>query len=165
MAGTLDSTDWALLAELQRNARASIAELARAVSMSASAVTERVRRLEQTGVVRGYRAELDLGAAGYPVLAFVRLKYPHGNYKPFHDLVAKRVEILEAHHVTGDDCFVIKVAARSMSHLEETVGAIAGLGAVSTSVVYSTTLAGRLLTGPAAQPHRQGRSNGGGASA
>jgi Lrp/AsnC family leucine-responsive transcriptional regulator len=157
----LDSTDWALLTELQRNARASIAELSRAVSMSASAVTERIRRLEHAGVVRGYRAELDLDVLGYPVLAFVRLKYPHGNYKPFRDLVERRVEILEAHHVTGDDCFVLKVAAHSMSHLEEVVGAIAGLGGVSTSVVYSTTLAGRVLTGPPGQ----GKSNGGGVSA
>jgi Lrp/AsnC family leucine-responsive transcriptional regulator len=148
MTATLDSTDWALLAELQHNARASIAELARVVSMSASAVTERIRRLESAGILRGYRAELDLAAAGYPLLAFVRLKYPHGNYKPFHDLVARRTEVLEAHHVTGDDCFVLKVAARSMPHLEEVVGAIAGLGAVSTSVVYSTTLASRVLTGP-----------------
>jgi Lrp/AsnC family transcriptional regulator, leucine-responsive regulatory protein len=176
MTVTLDSTDWALLAELQRDARASVAQLARAVSMSASAVTERMRRLEQRGVVRGYRAELDLAAVGYPVLAFVRLKYPHGNYKPFHDLVGARTEILEAHHVTGDDCFVIKVAARSMPHLEEVVGAIASLGGVSTSVVYSTSLPGRVLTGPpgdrpggerrgGASQARQGRSKGGGAAA
>jgi len=170
MTVTLDSTDWALLAELQRNARASVTQLAQAVSMSASAVTERVRRLEQAGVIRGYRAELDLAAVGYAVLAFVRLKYPHGNYKPFHDLAASRTEILEAHHVTGDDCFVLKVAARSMAHLEEVVGAIAGLGGVSTSVVYSTSLPGRVLTGPAADPDgrrspRQGRSKGGGAAA
>lgn len=130
-----------------------MAELARTVSMSASAVTDRVRRLEESGIIRGYRADLDLGAVGLPVLAFVRLRYPHGNYKPFHDFVAKRAEILEAHHVTGDDCFVIKVAARSMPHLEEVVGAIAGLGAVSTSVVYSTSLSGRIV---------QGSSNGAG---
>lgn len=159
VAVALDDTDWAILAALQCHARATIAELARTVSMSASAVTERVRRLEQSGVIRGYRADLDLGALGYPVLAFVRLKYPHGNYKPLHDLVEKRQEILEAHHVTGDDCFVLKVAARSMSHLEEAVGAIAGLGSVSTSVVYSTSLASRTMR-PA-----QGRSNGGGTSA
>src|SRR5215813_12647963 len=126
----LDATDWALLRELQRNARASMSELARTVSMSASAVTERVRRLEDAGVLRGYRAEVNLPLVGLPILAFVRLRYPHGNYKPLHDLVAKRTEILEAHHVTGDDCFVLKVAARSMPHLEEVVGAISGLGGV-----------------------------------
>lgn len=143
----LDATDWALLAELQRNGRASLSELARTVSMSASAVTERVRRLEEHGVVRGYRAEIDLALVGYPILAFVRLRYPHGNYKPLHDLVAKRAEILEAHHVTGDDCFVLRVAARSMPHLEEVVGAISGLGGVNTSIVYSTAFTGRIVEG------------------
>jgi len=160
---TLDATDWALLAELQRNARASMSELARTVSMSASAVTERVRRLEDSGVLRGYRAEVDLALVGYPILAFVRLRYPHGNYKPLHDLVAKRTEILEAHHVTGDDCFVLKVAARSMPHLEEVVGAISGLGGVSTSIVYSTTFTGRVIQDGSSKPG-QGRSAGGGTS-
>jgi Lrp/AsnC family transcriptional regulator, leucine-responsive regulatory protein len=160
---TLDATDWALLAELQRNARASMSELARTVSMSASAVTERVRRLEDSGVLRGYRAEVDLALVGYPILAFVRLRYPHGNYKPLHDLVAKRTEILEAHHVTGDDCFVLKVAARSMPHLEEVVGAISGLGGVSTSIVYSTAFTGRVIQDGGSKPG-QGRSAGGGTS-
>ena len=154
----LDATDWALLRALQVNARASMSELARTVSMSASAVTERVRRLEDAGVLRGYRAEVNLPLVGLPILAFVRLRYPHGNYKPLRDLVDKRTEILEAHHVTGDDCFVLKVAARSMPHLEEIVGAISGLGGVSTSVVYSTPFIGRVIDG-------QGNSNGGGMSA
>ena len=154
----LDATDWALLRALQVNARASMSELARTVSMSASAVTERVRRLEDAGVLRGYRAEVNLPLVGLPILAFVRLRYPHGNYKPLRDLVDKRTEILEAHHVTGDDCFVLKVAARSMPHLEEIVGAISGLGGVSTSIVYSTPFTGRVIDA-------QGNSNGGGVSA
>ncbi|MEU9336353.1 Lrp/AsnC family transcriptional regulator [Streptomyces sp. NPDC048290] len=135
-----DATDWRILEVLQRDGRASYAELARAVAMSPSAVTERVRRLEEAGVIQGYAAVVDPERLGLGVLAFVRLRYPHGNYKPFHDLVAATPEILEAHHVTGDDCFVIKVAARSMRHLEEVTGRIAGLGAVTTSVVYSSPL-------------------------
>ncbi len=82
---------------------------------------------------------------GLPILAFVRLRYPTGNYKPFHDLVEATPEILEAHHVTGDDCFVIKVAARSMSHLEEVSGRIGALGSVTTSIVYSSPLSRRPL--------------------
>ncbi|MFG2264527.1 Lrp/AsnC family transcriptional regulator [Streptomyces sp. NPDC048720] len=140
-----DATDWRILDVLQRDGRASYAELARAVSMSPSAVTERVRRLEEGGVIRGYAAVVDPERLGLPILAFVRLRYPHGNYKPFHDLVAATPEILEAHHVTGDDCFVIKVAARSMPHLEEISGRIGGLGSVTTSVVYSSPLPGRPL--------------------
>ncbi|MDT0451092.1 Lrp/AsnC family transcriptional regulator [Streptomyces hesseae] len=135
-----DATDWRILDALQSNGRAGYAELARAVNMSASAVTERVRRLEEAGVIEGYTAVVDPERLGLPVLAFVRLRYPNGNYKPFHDLLDSTPEILEAHHVTGDDCFVLKVAARSMRHLEEVAGRIGGLGAVTTSVVYSSPL-------------------------
>lgn len=142
---SLDATDWRLLAALQEDGRASYAELARTVSMSPSAVTERVRRLEEAGVISGYAAVVDPERVGLPVLAMVRLRYPTGNYKPFHDLLDTTPEVLEAHHVTGDDCFVMKVAARSMRHLEEVAGRIAGLGAITTSVVYSSPLPRRPL--------------------
>ncbi|WP_449657323.1 Lrp/AsnC family transcriptional regulator [Streptomyces chisholmiae] len=145
---SLDETDIRLLAALQRDGRASYAELARAVAMSASAVTERVRRLEESGVISGYAAVVDPERLGLDILAFVRLRYPTGHYKPFHDLVASTPEIVEAHHVTGEDCFVLKVLARSMRHLEGVTGRIAGLGSVTTSVVYSSPLAGRPITPP-----------------
>ncbi|MFD7510605.1 MULTISPECIES: Lrp/AsnC family transcriptional regulator [Streptomyces] len=135
-----DAVDWRILDALQRDGRASFTDLARAVAMSPSAVTERVRRLEEAGVISGYTAVVDPEKVGLTILAFVRLRYPNSNYKPFHDLVGAMPEILEAHHVTGDDCFVIKVAARSMRHLEEISGRIGGLGPVTTSVVYSSPL-------------------------
>ncbi|RSS80379.1 Lrp/AsnC family transcriptional regulator [Streptomyces sp. WAC06614] len=141
-----DATDWRILTALQQDGRASFTELARTVSMSASAVTERVRRLEEAGVITGYTAVVDPERLGKAILALVRLRYPHGNYKPFHDLLETTPDILEAHHVTGDDCFVLKVAARSMSHLEEITGRIAGLGPVTTSIVYSSPLPRRPLS-------------------
>jgi Lrp/AsnC family leucine-responsive transcriptional regulator len=141
----LDETDWQILGVLQRDARTSFAELARQVAMSPSAVTERVRRLEETGVIVGYRAELDPARVGLGILALVRLRYPTGNYRPFHALLDSTPEIVEAHHVTGEDCFVLKVLARDMRHLEEVTGRIAGLGPVTTSVVYSSPLLGRDL--------------------
>jgi Lrp/AsnC family leucine-responsive transcriptional regulator len=146
---TVDSTDWRILGELQKDGRASYADLARAVAMSPSAVAERVRRLEETGVIAGYRATVDPGRVGLDVMAFVRLRYPTGNYRPFHALLDSTPEIMEAHHVTGEDCFVLKVVARSMRHLEEVTGRIAGLGPVTTSVVYSSPLPGRAVSLPA----------------
>lgn len=141
----LDDADRRILAELQRNGRATFAELGRAVALSASAVTERVRRLEAAGVVSGYTAVVDPERLGLTVLAFVRLRYPHGNYRPFHALLDSTPEIVEAHHVTGEDCFVLKVSTRSMRHLEEVTGRIAGLGPVTTSVVYSSPLPRRAV--------------------
>ena len=146
----MDRTDWRLLEELQRDGRASFADLARAVAMSPSAVAERVRRLEEAGVIAGYRATVDPERVGLQVMAFVRLRYPTGNYRPFHALLDSTPEIVEAHHVTGEDCFVLKVLARSMRHLEEVTGRIAGLGSVTTSVVYSSPLTGRAISGPPA---------------
>ncbi|MEV6247438.1 Lrp/AsnC family transcriptional regulator [Streptomyces sp. NPDC051742] len=143
---TPDATDWRIIEALQSEGRASFAELARTVSMSPSAVTERVRRLEEAGVITGYTAIVDQDRLGLAILAFVRLRYPHGNYKPFHDLIDTTPEVLEAHHVTGDDCFVLKVTARSMRHLEEITGKISTLGAVTTSVVYSSPLPRRSLS-------------------
>ncbi|MFD7974953.1 Lrp/AsnC family transcriptional regulator [Streptomyces sp. NPDC059071] len=143
---TPDATDWRILDALQAQGRASFAELARAVSMSPSAVTERVRRLEEAGVIAGYTAIIDQERLGLPILAFVRLRYPNANYKPFHDLIATTPEVLEAHHVTGDDCFVLKVAARSMRHLEEISGKVGALGSVTTSVVYSSPLPRRPIS-------------------
>ncbi|GAA0421925.1 Lrp/AsnC family transcriptional regulator [Streptomyces luteireticuli] len=141
-----DATDWHILDALQSNGRVGYAELARIVNMSPSAVTERVRRLEEAGVIEGYAAVVNPERLGLPVLAFVRLRYPNGNYKPFHDLLDTTPEVLEAHHVTGDDCFVLKVSARSMRHLEEVAGRIGALGAVTTSVVYSSPLPRRAVS-------------------
>lgn len=146
---TLDRTDWLLLDALQNDGRASFADLARVAAMSPSAVAERVRRLEEAGVIAGYRATVDPGAVGLGIMAFVRLRYPTGNYRPFHALLDSTTEIVEAHHVTGEDCFVLKVMARSMRHLEEVTGRIAGLGAVTTSVVYSSPLVSRPIAAPA----------------
>jgi Lrp/AsnC family leucine-responsive transcriptional regulator len=142
---SLDLVDQAILAELQRNGRVSVADLARRVSLSASSTADRLRRLVDDGVITGYTALLDPEALGYPVTAFVRLRYPLGNYKPLHDLLDATPEVVEAHHVTGDDCFILKLLARSMRDLERLAGRIAGLGSITTSVVYSSPLARRAL--------------------
>ncbi|MEU3051259.1 MULTISPECIES: Lrp/AsnC family transcriptional regulator [unclassified Streptomyces] len=142
-----DTTDRRILAVLQAQGRIGFTQLAREVAMSASAVTERVRRLEDAGVITGYAAVIEPERLGLPILAFVRLRYPNGNYKPFHDLLETTPEVVEAHHVTGDDCFVLKVTARSMRHLEEVSGRIGALGSVTTSVVYSSPLPRRAVGG------------------
>ncbi|AXB42611.1 Lrp/AsnC family transcriptional regulator [Amycolatopsis albispora] len=149
MTENLDATDWAILVELQRDGRLPLTELGKRVSLSASAATERVKRLEAAGVITGYRATVDLGKAGYPVLAVVRLKYPGSRHGPLHKLLAERLEILECLRTTGDDCYTLKVAAASMSQLERLMDELAQFGSTTTNVVYRQTLPFR---GPQAPP-------------
>ncbi|TDD22809.1 Lrp/AsnC family transcriptional regulator [Kribbella turkmenica] len=139
MTESLDPTDWAILAELQNDGRMSLTELGRRVNLSASATTERVRRLESAGIISGYRADVDLAKVGYPVLAVVRLKYPGNKHEPLHRLLQVRPEILECLRTTGDDCYTLKVAAASMPHLEELVNELTEFGSTTTNLVYSQT--------------------------
>ena len=97
-------------------------------------------------MVTGYSAVVDPQALGYAITAFVRLAYPTGNYKPFHAVVDTTPEIVEAHHVTGADCFIVKVVARSMPDLERIAGRLATLGGITTNVVYSSPLPRRRLS-------------------
>lgn len=117
--------------------------------MSHSATAERVRRLEEADVISGYGAHVDPERLGFAILAYLRLRYPSSVYEPLHTLLADIPEILEAHHVTGDDCFIMKVVATSMKHLEQIAGKIGSLGSVTTSVVYSSPLPHRPLIPPA----------------
>ncbi|KUG57505.1 Lrp/AsnC family transcriptional regulator [Nesterenkonia jeotgali] len=142
----LDSTDHAIIGNLQQDGRMSVAQLARAINLSPSATADRLRRLTDAGVITGYSITVDPEALGYNVTAFVRLAYLTGNYKPFHDLVDSLPEIIEAHHVTGADCFIIAVLARSMRDLERITGRLATLGGITTSVVYSSPVPSRHIT-------------------
>lgn len=148
MTETLDATDWAILAELQQDGRVALTGLGRRVKLSASAVTERVKRMENAGIITGYRATVDLDRVGFGVLAVVRLKYPGNQHQPLHRLLAERPEFLECLRTTGEDCYTIKIATTSMQHLELVVNELTGLGTTTTSIVYSQTLPLRGVGGP-----------------
>lgn len=144
---SLDATDWRLLALLQEDGRLGVAALARSVSMSASAVAERLRRLEATGVIEGYTARVDATKLGAGIVAFVRVRHQAGNHQPLRDLLATMPQVLEAHHVTGEDCFILKVVATSMAGLERTTGRLAALGPTTTNIVYSSPIPRRPVVG------------------
>ncbi|MNJ08166.1 HTH-type transcriptional regulator LrpC [compost metagenome] len=137
----LDRMDKRLLAELQVDARMSFAELGRRVGLSTPATAERVRKLEERGVLRGYRAEIDSHAIGYPVTAFIRLYVPAQSYAKVLSVLEEMPEVREAHHVTGDASFVLKVVAQSLIALETMIASFDAFGRTETSVVLSTRLA------------------------
>ncbi len=142
----LDGTDWKILELLQCDGRMSFSELGRQVSMSAPAVTERVRRLEELGVISGYRAVIDPGVLGASLQAITRIRTNHQNHDKIFKAMEKRPEIRWCHVVTGEECLVVKVACPDISALEETTGFLAGFGTTTTSVVFSTPIADAPIT-------------------
>ncbi|MGW6276947.1 Lrp/AsnC family transcriptional regulator [Kribbella sp. NPDC055071] len=141
----LDATDNAILQLLQQDGRMTTAELARAISMSPSSTADRVRRLTDLGVLQGYRALVDPVALGYPLTAFVRLRMATPAGKAFYDLLDAMPQVLEAHYVTGEDCFLLKLIARSMPDLEHLTGKFLTFGLVTTSLAYSSPVRDRPL--------------------
>jgi Lrp/AsnC family leucine-responsive transcriptional regulator len=117
----LDGIDRKILAVLAGDARTSHQAVAQAVGLSRPAVVERIRRLEQTGFIRGYAVKLDRGRAGYPVTAFVAVRYG-GAGQAGDEPGMRRLEdhpgVLECHHVAGDDCYVLKVVAPDLEGLQ-----------------------------------------------
>lgn len=141
---SLDETDRRILAELQDDARLRTSELARRVGLSAPAVADRVRRLEDTGVV-SYRAEIEPRALGYPVCTLVRVSPSSGNLHQIPLLARGIPGVTECYRVTGDDCYVIKLYLRSMDDLEAILDQFAPLGRTTTSIMHSAPVPRRPL--------------------
>jgi Lrp/AsnC family leucine-responsive transcriptional regulator len=134
----LDPIGLKILGALQADARLSFAELGRTVNLSPPAVAERVRRMEEAGIINGYHAEVNLKEIGLPVAAFIRIQVSTEKYPRLIALARKLPEVLECHHVSGSDSFILKVAVPSISHLEEVIGRLSVYGSTMTSIVLSS---------------------------
>lgn len=144
----LDSVDWQILTELQTDARLSFNELSRRVNLSAPAVTERVRRMHDSGVLTGYHAHVDPTAAGLPVTALVRMECFGARCLLRDAEVMSRPEILQLHRVTGDACCVLFVAVRSMPHFEDVIDRLSEHGRPSSTMVLSSPVWWREVSRP-----------------
>jgi len=134
----LDTTDRQIIAELAKDGRISFAELGRRVSLSSPAVTERVRRLEQTGVITGYRAEIDPRALGYSLTAIVRVKPAVRQLSKIAELAADIPQIEECLRITGEDCFYMKLHLGSIEELPSVLDRFLLYGETTTSIVNAT---------------------------
>jgi Lrp/AsnC family leucine-responsive transcriptional regulator len=143
----LDDVDWQLVEHLQADARLSYAQLGRFVSLSAPAVAERVRRLELSGVLTGYHAEVDVAKLGFPMQAVIRIIASGKLSDQIYQQVRDIPEVLECHRVTGHDSHVVRVAIRSVEHLEDILRRLAPHeGDTITSVVLNTPVKHRVIT-------------------
>jgi Lrp/AsnC family transcriptional regulator, leucine-responsive regulatory protein len=139
----LDATNISLLRELEADARLSLAELGRRVSLSSPAVADRIERLEQAGVIKGYRAEIDPRALGYELAVVIRIRPAPRELKQVAELAQRTPEVVECHRITGDDCYLMKAHVRDVEHLEEVIDVFAIYGQTTTSIVQSSPVARR----------------------
>jgi Lrp/AsnC family leucine-responsive transcriptional regulator len=145
----LDDVGKKLLSILQRDARISYAELGRQIGLSPAAAAERLRRLEEAGIIKGYRVDLDREALGFSVLAVVRLSCDGVKYRPFLKAVKTMEHVAECHHVAGGDAFILKVVAGSVEELERLVEKLLEFGVPTTSIVFSSPVVGQITDLPA----------------
>ena len=138
-----DEINGQILAELQADARLSVAELARRVRLSPPAVAERLQRLEDAGVIRGYHADVNPVAAGYPLTVVIRVRPAPRQLPKVAELAQATSEVVECHRITGEDCFLIKAHVRDVGHLEELIDSIAVYGQTTTSIIQSSPVPGR----------------------
>jgi len=141
---TLDPTSRRILQLLVADGRASYQAIADEVGLSRPAIMERVRRMEEAGYIQGYTARLDRAKLGYPVTAFVAVRYPAADgasSEPRVEEFAANPNVLECHHVAGEDCYILKVAAESLTSLEQVLRLVRESGrpaSTRTTIVLSS---------------------------
>ena len=127
-----------LLRRLVADPRVTTSEVARSIGMSAPAVRERVQRLEEAGVIRGYRLDLDPGALGWPITAYVRIRPMPGQLAKIAELAASIPQVAECHRITGEDCFILKVYLATIESMDGILDRFLAFGQTTTSLVQSS---------------------------
>jgi Lrp/AsnC family leucine-responsive transcriptional regulator len=133
-----DGVNRRILRELQSNPRLTMSELGRRVGLSSPAVTERVRRLEELGIIQGYRLDINPAALGLPIAAYVRVRPNPGQLPNIAQLAQQIPEVVECHRVTGEDCFIIKIYLPSLEQLDRILDAFLLYGTTTTSLIQSS---------------------------
>lgn len=144
----IDAVNILILDELQRDPRLSMAELGRRIGMSSPAVTERVRHLEEAGIIQGYRLEINPAALGLPIAAYVRIRPNPGQLPRVAELARQIPEVVECHRVTGEDCFVLKVHIPAIDQLDKLLDCFLLYGSTTTSIIQSSPVPLRALPLP-----------------
>lgn len=141
----LDRIDAAILRELCADARIARAELSRRVGLSAPSVADRVRRLEDTGIITGYGARVDPARLGYGLTVLIRARPLPGEMNNMIDAIRKTPQIVACDRVSGDDCFVARAHVRDVAEMEAVIDRIVPFGATNSSIVQSSPVKERLV--------------------
>jgi Lrp/AsnC family leucine-responsive transcriptional regulator len=141
----LDAYNRKILLELQYDGRISYTELGKKVGLTGPAVKERVHKLEEAGVIKGYRVRLDLSKLGYTMTAIINFKMNPGTIRKFIDELAHIPEVIEVNRITGGDNMIIKVALKETRHLEKLINRFIEYGVPTTSIVLSTPIQDKVM--------------------
>lgn len=141
---TLDETDARILAALDSDARLSMSELARLVGMSAPSVSERVRRLENSGIIRSFTVDVDPRAIGYQIRAMVRIRPLPGKLHLVERIIQERPEFIECDKITGDDPFLARLVVHSIEQMDDVLETLSEHAVTSTAVIKGTSVKRRL---------------------
>lgn len=134
----LDDVNVRLLRELQQEPRLTMSELGRRVAMSAPAVTERVRRMEEAGIILGYRLDVNPVPLGLPITVFIRIRPNPGQLPRVAELAQQIPEVVECYRITGEDCFILKAHIPAMDQLDRILDRLLLYGSTTTSIVQSS---------------------------
>lgn len=140
IVSTLDEKDWILLEAVQADARLPFAQLARDASLSPPAAAERLRRLEDAGIIRGFHAQVDPAALGLAMNVLIDVQVRRDDYAKFQKLVSHLTWVLECHHITGRAAFLVKAAVPDVEGLERLIGVLSQFGETTTSLILSTVV-------------------------
>ena len=146
----LEDRNQKLLAALLKNPRASVTDLARKVGLSAPATRERLLRLEEAGVIKGWHVELDPKALGLPIAVLIRVRPMPGQLPKIAKLAQSLPQVTECHRITGEDCFLMKAHLRALEDLDGLIDKFLAYGQTATSIVQSSPVAPRSLPLPGA---------------
>jgi len=133
----IDSLNWKILKCLQRNARQSNAEIGREVGVSSPAVSERIKKMEDSGIIEGFKASISAYEVGYQLKAIITLRAFMGMLKPFLEKVKTYPEVLNCYRITGNENFVMEVALKDQKHLEQFIDQVIVYGETKTQIVLS----------------------------
>lgn len=140
----IDELNWSILVALQKNARISIKEIAKEVGMSSPAVSERIQKMEDFGIIKGYYTKIDLEQIGYPLCVVISIKIRFGQVERFIAYIKTVPEIAECIKLTGEDCMQMKGFVKNPKHLEELNSRLVKYGELKTSLVLSEIIENKI---------------------
>ena len=144
----MDSLNWKILKCLQQNARQSNAEIGRTVGISSPAVSERIKKMEDSGIIQDYNTSVSPFEVGYQLKAIITLRAFMGMLKPFLEKVKTYPEVLNCYRITGNENFVMEVVLRNQKHLEQLIDQLIVYGETKTQIVLSHVVKNNAVNKP-----------------